>query len=169
MLRGETLHTKQMEALQESYLRAVIAAAGCSLFSVTNVDDGIDAMIKHRHQTHLRSVDQFLQVQLKATTQWVETGSTVSIQMSANRFALFAEPDPTVKKIVVIMRQPAEPASWINITDESLLIRHCSYWVNLAGQSSLAASPTVSASRQAIFDEAALCSIMQRIGQGGSP
>jgi hypothetical protein len=157
-----------MEALQESYLRAVVAAAGCSVASL-NIDDGIDAMIKHRHQNHLHSVDQFLQVQLKATMQWADTDQTVSIQMSASRFALFAEPNPTVKKIVVIMRQPAEPTSWINVTDESLLIRHCSYWVNLAGQSSLAASPTISASRHAIFDEVALCSIMQRIGQGGSP
>ena len=58
-----------MELLQEGYLRAVAAAAGCTIATITP-DDGIDAQLAHEHATHA-SGDQTadLKIQLKSTSQ----------------------------------------------------------------------------------------------------
>lgn len=168
-LRGEVNPTQRMESLQRGYLQAVTAAAGCTIGSF-DIDDGIDALIKHRSSEHNSGRDQVLQVQLKSTAT-VPAGAdgAVSVQFKLDRFELFAEPDPTVHKIVVIMVQPVSPDEWIVASHDCLTLRHCSYWVNIAGDLSTAANPTVSAPRAQIFDDIALCSIMERVGQGGAP
>lgn len=169
VFRGEINPTQRMESLQKGYLQAICAAAGCSVLSF-DIDDGIDAMIKHRSSSHWDSVDRFLQIQLKSTyTHQAGDSGAVGVQFSRARYDLFAETDPTIPKIVVIMIQPQNPEDWLRATHNQLEMRHCSYWVNIAGKPTTAENPTVSASREAIFDDIALATIMTRIGQGGVP
>lgn len=171
LLRGDVLPFKQMEQLQRAYLNAVTAAAGCSILT-TDYDDGLDALLKHRSTLHSRSVDQFLQVQLKCTQQVGPDPSSgqVSAPLSNERFKLWAEANPTVKKIVVIMIAPTDPMDWISCSHDHLLLRHCAYWVNIAGRNPTGESKTmVAAPTSQVFDDQALCQMMSRIGQEGAP
>lgn len=170
MIRGypERL-TNLMEELQKSYLHAVAAAAGC-IVSIDSFDDGIDATLKHRSDTHT-AVDRTarLEVQLKATHN-APSGGYASATMSRKRFDEFSVASPMVPKIVVIMHMPPDPADWIVAKSKSLRIHHSGYWVNLAGRPpSTALKPTVRAPLGQRFDDLSLCLMMSRIGSGGSP
>lgn len=168
-LRGDCNPTTQQETFQRSYLEAIVAAAGCILFEA-KVDDGIDAIIKHRSTKHQNDVDQWLQIQLKATGSGTPgPNGTVKAQFRKKRFELFATPTPTMHKIVVIMLQPPVVDDWMKASHENLKLMHCSYWVNIAGETTTANDPYVHAPRTNIFDDRALCDIMARIGQGGAP
>jgi len=170
-LRGEMVRTKQLEQIEEAYFHAVAAASGCSVFS-TDYDDGIDALLKHRSKDHRIGRDAFLQVQLKCTAQFVPglNGSNISRPFRNDRFELFAETNPSIHKIVVIMVVPKEPAEWVSCTPDAMTLKHCAYWTNIAGKLPSGEHETlVSAPRDQIFDDLALCNIMTRVGQGGRP
>lgn len=169
ILRGDFNPTEQMEAFQRAYLDAILAAAGCILYS-SSTDDGIDAIIKHRSSEHLNDVDHFLQIQLKASST-LDPGDvgTVKAQFRKERFELFAAQNPTIPKIVVIMVQPPLIDDWMRASHKRLALRHCSYWVNIAGQTTDVGRPYVYAPRTQIFDDRGLCEIMARVGQGGAP
>lgn len=170
-LRGEINPTEQMESFQESYLRAVVAAAGCTIAQF-NIDDGIDAMIKHRSIKHLGDRDVYLNVQLKATHQVAPNpkNGKVSISIKNDRFELLATPNPTVNKILVAMIMPREPSDWLLASHNELALRHGAYWVNLAGLDATGKYDTVAnAPTNQIFTDGSLCAIMERIGQGGAP
>jgi hypothetical protein len=170
VLRGDYNPTEQMESLQESYFQAVVTAAGCIIFD-SKRDDGIDALIKHRSKEHTKGQDQFLQIQLKSKGALPNpSAGKVSAQFSRQRFELFAEVETSVNKIVVIMHLPTDISEWISVDHDYLSLRHCSYWVNIRGQSpGDAKRPYVYAPTSQIFDDIALCEIMSRIGTGGRP
>jgi hypothetical protein len=161
--------TNLMEELQKSYLHAVAAAAGC-IVSVDSFDDGIDATLKHKSDTHTAGDRTArLEVQLKATHN-APSGGYASVTMANKRYREFSVAAPLVPKIVVIMHMPADPADWILAKSKSLRIHHSGYWVNLAGKpESSALRPTVKAPLTQRFDDLSLCLMMSRIGSGGKP
>lgn len=172
-VRGNIPFTNQLENLERAYLSAVAAAAGCT-FGEFNYDDGIDVFLKHRHPNHasVGSVDAFLQVQLKCTSQVGPNppSGQVSRPFSNERFELYAEANPSIKKIVVTMIAPSDPGAWIRCSHDAMQLRHCCYWVNIAGRSPTGERDTiVVAPTSQVFDDVALCDIMCRIGQGGAP
>ncbi|MBF4599064.1 DUF4365 domain-containing protein [Curtobacterium sp. Arg-1] len=171
-LRGSpSRHTDWMEQFQVAYVRAIAAAAGCAIVGEPNVDDGVDVVLSHRSTAHKHSGAVYLELQLKATSSPVLAGTRrVSATMRSDRYAEHLDATPNMDRIVVLMSMPADPADWITASHANLLVRHCAYWVNLAGgPASSAARPTVSASVHNIFDDVTLCNIMARIGQGGKP
>jgi len=162
-----------MEQLQLSYLRAIAAAAGC-IVSQPEIDDGIDVDIRQRHHSHTAISDNTarLEVQLKSTANAArQSADHVSAQMRRDRFEYYAAPAPlSVHKIVVVMRQPTDPAHWTFVRPKGLTLHYASYWVNLSGQTSAASGLiAVKAPLTQVFDDIALCGMMERIGKGGAP
>ncbi|SDP61763.1 protein of unknown function [Pedococcus dokdonensis] len=159
-----------MEEFQGSYLRAIAAASGC-LVARFDIDDGVDAQFNHKSSQHTAQPDLTarLEIQLKATHAPPSVAS-ISAKMRQDRFQYYRTASPLMPKIVVIMHLPQDQADWVIASEDFLRIHHCSYWVNLAGlPDSSAVEPSVKAPRANVFDDEALCSIMQRIGQGGQP
>jgi len=172
-LRGYPLrYTNMMEAFQLSYIRAVAASSGC-IVSVPEIDDGIDLNVTHKADSHSYLRDQVarLEIQLKATSDYSGKQSEhVSITMRRDRYDYYRINNPIVHKIIVILSMPKDQQNWVSAQHQALLVRHCAYWVSIAGYpASSAEKPTVKASVNAIFDDVALCGIMERIGQGGKP
>ncbi len=160
-----------MEEFQKGYLAAIAAASGC-VIAEFNFDDGIDAQLNHTSDAHTAITDRTarLEIQLKATYQAPPKSGGASIQMTQDRFDYYRIENPTLNKIVIVMHMPEDPSHWILASRKHLRIHHCSYWVNLAGRGpSTADRPTVTAPASNVFDDAALCAIMERIGTGGSP
>jgi hypothetical protein len=173
VLRGSPgRHTDFMEQLQLGYIRAVAAAAGCVL-SQPDIDEGIDLFATHRSPSHTFPADNVarLEIQLKATSDFVGKSSNhVSVDMRRDRWDYFRTHENTIPKIVVIMNLPKLQEDWTLADHDSFAIFHCSYWVNLADEpESTAQRPIAKAPKSQIFDDVALCGIMQRIGQGGRP
>ncbi len=159
-----------MEALQESYVRGVAAAAGC-IVARPEIDEGVDLIMRHTHAQHGGDQVARLEVQLKATaTRVADDGKSVSTIVSRDRYDYFRSADPSFGKILVIMHLPESPDSWCLSTPDALLIRHRAYWVNLEGaQERNTNSVTVNIPTTNVFDDGALCSIMERIGRGERP
>jgi hypothetical protein len=159
-----------MEQLQLGHVGAVAAAAGCVLWEAS-LDDGIDLMATHKSESHTFPGDKTarVEIQLKATAAFAgKTPKQVSVEMRRDRWDYFRTQD-TIKKIVVIMSLPESPEDWVLADHDSFEIFHCAYWVNLASlPDSTAKRPVVTAPTSQIFDDASLCGIMQRIGQGVS-
>jgi hypothetical protein len=170
-LRG-TQHrlTDLMEALQDSYVRGVAAAAGC-IVARPEIDEGVDLLLRHTHEQHNGDQVARLEVQMKATaTRVAPDGKSVSARVSKDRYDYFRSANPSFGKILVIMHLPESPGDWCESTPDALLIRHRAYWINLEGaQARSTDTVTVTASTENIFDDIALCSIMERIGRGEKP
>jgi len=163
--------TNFMEELQKGYTAAVAAAAGCVIWD-PHIDDGLDIQLHHKSVQHLLT-DHIarLEVQLKATSQLDAIGNgMIKVQMSGERYNELAIENPTIHKIVVIMKVPRLESHWVYARSKGLTIHHCAYWVNLAGKQLVdTKETTVFASLDDVFDDVSLCRIMQRIGSGGAP
>ncbi|SBS78262.1 conserved hypothetical protein [uncultured Mycobacterium sp.] len=171
-LRGsEKRITDLMEAFQESYIRGVAAAAGCVIVGKPEIDEGIDVMLSHRADIHLKDKFAFLQIQMKATTEGlVEDGKFIRTQLRQDRYDLFRNDDPSIHRIVVVLHIPENQEDWLRVGDSALLLHHHAYWVSIEGKPASAAEKvTVKAPTDQLFDDLALCGIMARIGQGGAP
>jgi hypothetical protein len=161
-----------MEQLQIAYVSAVAASSGCVL-AKPEIDEGIDLSVTHTHAAHSALNDRVarLEIQLKATHSSLPKGAaSISAEMRRDRWEYYNVVAPTVHKIVVIMKMPDDPAYWTATSTKALAVRHCAYWVNIAGLPDGGAHrPTVAAPLSQVFDDIALCSMMERIGKGQAP
>lgn len=171
-LRGSPKrHTDLMEALQLSYLRAVAASAGCVIFGKPEIDEGIDVMLSHTADSHQYDHIAYLQVQMKSTSAFEALNTDhVSASISGKRWNFYCKPNPTIGKIIVIMSVPKDLANWTEARHEALSVRYCAYWVNIEAQPEVQTeTTTITAPKNQIFNDVALCDMMERIGQGGKP
>lgn len=165
-------YTDFMEQLQIGHLNAVAAASGVILGQFT-IDDGVDVIAKHWSERHTTPPDKTarLEIQLKATSAFVgDDRDFVSVQMRRDRWEYFRAQNVTLGKIIVIMSMPAAQERWTSANPDYFSIRHCAYWVNATTlPDSSADKPTVVAPKQQVFDDVALCRMMERIGRGEAP
>jgi hypothetical protein len=172
-LRGSPKRqTDLMEAFQFSYLRAIAASAGCVIAGVPEIDEGVDVLLSHTADSHQYDRVAYLQVQMKSTSAFAGKGSEyVSARISGKRWNFYCADNPTIGKIIVVMSIPKDQAHWTFVRHKALSIHHCAYWVNIVGQPQVDenGATTVSAPKSQIFNDFALCDIMERIGQGGKP
>ncbi|MEU2235536.1 MULTISPECIES: DUF4365 domain-containing protein [Streptomyces] len=170
-LRGDLAKKQRMEMLQDSYLRAVAAAAGCTM-AKPEPDDGIDWVLTHASEEHTADCQVDLKIQLKST--WMSKPNPqngfVSVNLSNSRLAMLAKSPVIVHRILVAMIVPEDVADWVEASHDIFKLRHCAYWRSVTGmQSSGIDNTAVRVSTSQIFDDAALCDIMKRIGNGGAP
>ncbi|MGW6913623.1 DUF4365 domain-containing protein [Kitasatospora sp. NPDC054939] len=171
VLRGDLAVTACMETLQVAYLHAVVAAAGCSL-SQPFPDNGIDWHVSHGSRTHLVDDEVTVKIQLKATQQIAAApgGSHFSFTLDNDHLRKLARARVAVPKILVVMLLPRRVDHWLQARPDALELRHCCYWVNLAGHPVTGQRRTnVRVPTAKVFDDRALCDIMARVGAGGSP
>lgn len=169
--RGTLATTACMETLQVGYLHAVAAAAGCSL-SQPFPDNGIDWHVSHGSPGHTVDDEVTIKVQLKCTYQIPPNppGRSFSFTLDNDHLRKLARTPVSVHKILVVMLVPRSPDDWLRASHDRLDLRHCCYWVNLAGHAITGRTrTTVRIPTSRIFDDRALCEIMTRVGTGGRP
>ncbi|WP_194521935.1 DUF4365 domain-containing protein [Cellulosimicrobium sp. JZ28] len=170
VLRGSPERlTNHMEQLQNGYVQAIAAAAGCGLLT-HSFDSGVDFTVTHRADTHHGHVAS-LELQLKATSQFAGVNSEhVEVRLSRARYDYYRSTDVTIPRIVVAMSQPREQDDWVDVSHDALTVRHAAYWVSLRGAEARETEyVNVRVPRSQIFDDKSLCDMMCRIGQGGHP
>lgn len=171
VVRGDVPLRSAMEVLQIGYLYAVAAAAGCSLSSPFP-DRGIDWTVNHASSQHLNDPEASIKVALKSTSQVTAplAGATFSFELKNEHLAKLSVPAPTLNRLLIVMVVPKQMRHWVLATGNYMQLRHCAYWANLTGHGSAGAkTTTVHIRRDHVFDDVALCEIMQIVGQGGVP
>ncbi|MGW4164112.1 DUF4365 domain-containing protein [Streptomyces sp. NPDC004788] len=175
-LRGSLATTACMETLQVGYLHAVAAAAGCSL-SQPFPDNGIDWHVSHSAPDHTVDDEVTIKVQLKCTYQIPprtaaprDGPGSFSFTLDNEHLVKLARTPVAVHKILVVMLVPRDREDWLRADHDRLDLRHCCYWINLAGHPVTGRHrTTVRIPTTRIFDDRALCEIMARVGVGGRP
>ncbi|MFD6532388.1 DUF4365 domain-containing protein [Streptomyces sp. NPDC060184] len=170
-LRGTLATTACMETLQVGYLHAVAAAAGCSL-SQPFPDNGVDWHLSHGAPAHTVDDEVTVKVQLKCTYQLPPhpRGGTFPFTLDNAHLVKLARTPVSVHRILVVMIVPRAQDDWLRAGHDRLDLRHCCYWINLAGHpvtGRLRTTVRIPTSR--IFDDRAVCEIMARVGAGGRP
>ncbi|WP_413756358.1 DUF4365 domain-containing protein [Streptomyces sp. MMBL 11-3] len=168
--RGSLATTACMETLQVGYLHAVAAASGCSL-SQPFPDNGIDWHVSHSAPGHTVDDEVTIKVQLKCTYQVPpRPGPAFSFTLDNAHLEKLARTPVSVHKILVVMLVPRSQEDWLRAGHDGLDLRHCCYWINLAGHRTTGRHrTTVRIPTSRVFDDRALCDIMTRVGTGGIP
>ncbi|MFC5723274.1 DUF4365 domain-containing protein [Streptomyces gamaensis] len=170
-VRGALATTACMETLHIGYLHAVAAAAGCTL-AQPFPDHGIDWHVSHSAPGHTADDEVTIKVQLKSTYQLGPhpPGPTFAFTLDNDHLAKLARTPVSVHKILVVMIVPRARDDWLHAGHDSLRLRHCCYWTNLAGHPITGRHrTTVRIPTTRVFDDRALCEIMTRVGAGGRP
>lgn len=168
----EGTFTAMQEQLQEGFVYAVAASAGCSVNVHRRDTFGVDVLI-----TQHRDSDEFethLFAQLKCTTT-VRAGADVGdfvFSFRHQRQVQNLQRNPFgLPAILIVMVAHPEQANWTSGDHDSLTVRHSCYWKYVAGADpgETGSELSVRMHRAQLFDSAALLGIMDRIRQGGTP
>lgn len=160
-----------MEQFQVGLVRSIAAAAGCD-YGTESMDDGIDAMITRNFSGN---TDSLIQVQLKAVSgkdRWNADRTQISAKLQSQRCDAARLPlgaGNIVRRIIVIMDQPACDDDWMLLQGSSYLVNNHCYWVCLEGYPEKPPQQnmvTIHAPIEQVFDDMALCAIMEKVRKG---
>ena len=153
-------HKKERFSL--AYISAVAARAGFDLVEPRVDVDSIDGtLISH---TGRRPRIEF---QAKATARDVVDAEAVTFPLSVKNYdELRAE--VIIPRLLILVVLPEREEDWLTHSEDSLILRHCGYWLSLAGEPERGntATVTVKIPRHQRFDPIALEALMNKANQG---
>ncbi len=117
-----------MELFSLAYIRAVAAQAG---YQVTRdeTDTGLDGMLIGGIGS--RPVIAF---QAKSTSRDIRTGDHLRFPLPLNNYEILRAESPFMPRILVVVLVPRERGQWLHQSEDELCLRHCAYWLSLAGE-----------------------------------
>lgn len=174
LLRGSpTRASDHKEQYHQAWINAIAGVTGCIVWKADIVDEGIDAILEHRHSLHVNngSKSVHVNVQLKATEKR-PTKSQLTVYPTAQRFNEYIVPNPGIPIMVAALSLPKDPGDWVKMQAEGLLLNSRCYWVNLEGAPRSIKAPKakvpVKVPTSQVLDDGELLRIMHRLGQGGA-
>ncbi|MGW0575247.1 DUF4365 domain-containing protein [Streptomyces sp. NPDC002920] len=161
-----------MEQLQEGYVAAVAATAGCAVETVRRDIYGMDALLV-RPATDPSRQEVSVFAQLKNTTTILPDPAKDSFSYQLKKrdyFDRLALPRKDPKAILIVMATSYRQSDWTKANHDRLELSHCCYWVSLEGQTAKdgVQSPTVKIPTANIFDSVALTGILDKLDRGES-
>ena len=116
------------EALSRAYVHAVAARAGYATAIYDFDRHGIDLRIQ-AGEPRMHAID----VQLKATTTLPAPINNISRYPLNSRNYRTLIADSQTPQLLIVLDLPTNEEDWMTISNESLILRRCAYWVNLKG------------------------------------
>jgi hypothetical protein len=135
---------QRQEALSRAYVRAVAAQAGVAV-SDPESDYGIDMMLRAVtvRDGRRRDVGPQIDLQIKSTTR-ADVGEThLTYDLPVVNYDDLREADASPPRWLVVLVMPDDEALWLGQSPEELTLRHCAYWLSLAGQPATTSTSTV--------------------------
>jgi hypothetical protein len=150
----------------------VAAKAGMSL-GTSFPDYGIDLSlidIEVRNGRRWESGYQ-INVQAKSISRAVAGGASVRYDLDVRAYDVLRTAPPRCARVLVVLVLPADESLWLAQTEDEMTIRHCAYWLSLAGR---APSPNrrsvrLSIPRANVFTPAAARDLIAQLKAGGTP
>ena len=165
--------TKQhrQEQLSRAYVHAVAAHAGL-IFEPVTTDYGVDGSIRVVQKREGRRLlcGHSLDVQLKATTNWVFEDDEVVYDVEAKTYNdlvdRFNEPRGT-PMVLILMCLPKDEVEWLSITTEQLILRHCCFWCRIGGtRTSNTATQRIRIPRSHMLDQISVGKLLGKVKKG---
>ena len=151
------------ELISIAYAHAVAARAGYVTAAYAKDNDGIDMRIQAGGLMR-----PGIDLQLKATINLnAAADGSYRFPLPVRNYNLLRIPTQT-PRLLVVLDLPSDREQWMTITDDSLVIRHRAYWVNLLGcaETSNTHSVTVQIPSQNVFGVQSLRELMEQSRQG---
>lgn len=160
---------QQKEQFSITYIRAIAAVAGYSLYRPEVDNDSVDLGIISKGGTG-KIISPRLELQLKCTARNVLEENSLKYPLILKNYNDLRI-NALVPRILVVVLVPEKITDWIRQTEEELCLRHCAYWVSLRGMPDTANTTTVTIEIPRInqFTPDALQAIIQRISSGDLP
>ncbi|WP_329789156.1 DUF4365 domain-containing protein [Lentzea sp. DG1S-22] len=163
----ESSFTECMEQLQEGYVFAVAATAGCTV-EVTKRDIyGTDIrIIRPAAEVNGEEITVLAQLKNTTTVRPDPQKDFFSYQLKKREyFDKLAMPRRGPKAILIVMATTPVQADWTKGSHESLELQYCCYWRSLEGETAAdgVKSPTVRIPTANVFDASALTEILDRL------
>lgn len=153
------------EELSYAYVHAVASRAGFSCEIVRKDRDSIDLHLCARGRLHPGSIlmSPQLDVQVKATVIDPLPDEAFPFRLSRKNYDELRQRS-MIPRILVVFTMPADPAEWLKLSEEALLLRRCAYWCSLLGapESPNEAYRTMRIDRRRLFTADALRDLMVR-------
>ena len=159
--------TMKMEQFSRAYVAALAAQAGCNPSRPDVDEDSVDLELSMRDIPGCKRTRGKLEMQLKCT-------HTADLGKDSFPFALSIKnyddlrADVIVPRLLVVVCVPEDCEGWTRQTEEHLCLRHCAYWLSLAGmpETNNVESVTVRIPRNQIFSVEFLREAMRHSANG---
>ena len=160
---------QQKEQFSITYIRAIAAVAGYSLYRPEIDNDSVDLGILSRGGTG-KIFSPRLELQLKCTARDVLEKNSIKYPLIIKNYHDLRI-NSLVPRILVIVLVPEKVTDWIKQTEEELCLRYCAYWISLRGMpdTTNTTNVTIEIPRSNQFTPDALQTIIQRISFGDLP
>jgi|SRR5688572_2369307 hypothetical protein len=147
------------ERFSLAYINAVAAHAGYQVVEGRPIDkDSIDGHFEGDEGRRPR-----IEFQAKATSALMLHPDHLVFPLSRKNYDDLRA-DVRVPRLLIVVVLPASEEEWLVHSEEELRLRHCGYWLSLAGRPSTtnAASISLTMPRAQVFDTAQLRALMGR-------
>ena len=161
--------TDCMEQLQEAYVYAVAATAGCSATKVAHDTFKKDFLIVRPARNGGEETSLYVQLKNTTTLRPDRTKPNFSYQFKKRGYMEdLVKPRKMIKAILVVMAAHPKQADWTLAGHDHLRVHHCCYWKWLEGETVPAGVkyPSNKVNTADIFDAAALTKIMDKLDRG---
>ncbi len=120
------------EELSYAYVHAVTSRAGYSCEVIRKDRDSVDLHICARGRLHQDSIllSPLLAVQLKASVIDPLPDGAFDFRLKLKNYDDLRSRS-MVPRILVVLAMPKEPARWLDLSEDALLLRRCAYWCSL--------------------------------------
>ena len=110
-------------------------------------------------------------MQLKCTATPDFRDGALHYPLAAKNYGDLIPKNVMVPRILVVVAVPADVSNWLTMSEQSLTLRNCAYWLSLRGapESENEHTKTVRIPVEQRFDAGALRDIFQRIANGAVP
>lgn len=151
-------------------VQAVVTAARCSLENIRVDFEGVDAVIRQEAQHDLYDSTS-IDVQLKCTSQAINIADDhIKWRLPKDHYNKLRATRHYNHRILVVCTAPLDFESWLNVSDDEMVLKGCGYWQNLHGWPEIsAASKTVKVPKARPFNVEQLLGMLKRIGEGERP
>lgn len=127
---------QRMELLSRAYVQAVVAQAG-GLCASPIPDYGFDFNIHRVGLTDGRYTDEgaVMHLQLKSTTDapYQEDADAFQYDLDVRTYNHLRTEGTNAPRYLVLYRMPTDELLWLSQDREEMLLRHCAYYLSLAG------------------------------------
>jgi hypothetical protein len=156
------------EELSFAFVHAVAARAGFSCEIVRKDRDSVDMHIFARGQLHPAStfVSPALAVQAKASVIEPLPEDTFDFRLKMKNYDDLRRRS-LIPRVLVVLVLPRDPAAWLSLSAEELVLRRCAFWRSLLGApaSTHETYQDVRVSRAHPFTGEALHALMVRVSR----
>lgn len=155
------------ERLSIAYVEAVTARSGARFVESNSTEYGVDGQVRQvRLLSNGNSSDTgwTFDCQVKSTVNLTEEPDSVVFDMKVEAYNKLVDWEGSSSCILILFRLPKDEEEWLNLDEESFVLKNCCYWDHLKGPpTSNVGSVRIRIPRAQLFTPDSVSSLLSQI------